>query len=74
MHRTSRISAEDFTRIAWILVDRHGADALWWADQAIDELDAKNDSYRAGAWRTLKSVVEDALEGRLARTSSVCVH
>lgn len=70
----SRITPEDFRSIAFVLVDRHGARALGYADQAVGEMEALGDDARAGAWRALKSVVEDALAGRLQRDGAIRLH
>lgn len=67
MQPRSRISPTDLAEIAWMLVDRHGGRARVYAAQAVDEMEAQGDSKRAGAWRALESVIEDALTGRLTR-------
>jgi hypothetical protein len=67
MQPRSRITPADLTEIAWMLVDRHGGRARDYALQAVDEMEAQGDERRAGAWRALGSVIEDALQGRLPR-------
>ena len=69
----SRITAEDIAQIAWMLVDRHGGDARLYAARAVGEMEAQGDAKRAGAWRALESVIEDALTGRLPR-AGVTMH
>lgn len=70
----ARITPADIRIIAFTLVDRHGAKALGLADQAVWELDEKGEQESADAWRALKSEIEDALCGRIARESAVSVH
>ncbi|MGJ3233080.1 MAG: hypothetical protein ACFE0P_14920 [Oceanicaulis sp.] len=72
--RASRITPADIRTIAFTLVDRHGARALGYADQAVVELDGKGERESADAWRALKSEIEDALTGRIVRGAGVSVH
>lgn len=68
------ITAQDMQQIAWTLVDLHGAQAIGVADQAACELDEEGCPESADAWRALRSVVEDAVAGRLARETAVILH
>ncbi|MEQ8404549.1 MAG: hypothetical protein RKE49_05580 [Oceanicaulis sp.] len=72
--RQSRITPADIRIIAFTLVDRHGAKALGYADQAVWELDGKGEQESADAWRALRSEIEDALTGRIAREGPLSVH
>lgn len=72
--RASRITPDDIRRIAWILVDRHGAQALGYADLAVEELDGKGEAVSADAWRALRSEIVDALDGRIGRDGPGAVH
>jgi hypothetical protein len=69
MEPRSRITPTDLAQIAWMLVDRHGGDARIYAARAVDEMEQQGDEKRAGAWRALESVIEDALTGRLSRAN-----
>lgn len=59
------ITADDLRSLANYLVDRHGPVAVDYADQAVFELEAQGEVIRADAWKALKSVVEDMVEGRM---------
>lgn len=74
MQTQTRITPEDIRQIAFTLVDRHGVKALGYADQAVGEMEELGDSPRADAWRALKSVVEDALAGRIGRDGGITLH
>lgn len=74
MQTQPHITPEDIRQIAFTLVDRHGAKALGYADQAVGEMEELGDDSRAEAWRALKSVVEDALAGRIARNGGLTLH
>jgi len=70
----SRITPDDLAQIAHLLVDRHGARAAILAGQAVAEMEAAGDAPRADAWRALRSVIEDAIEGRLPPAGSIRLH
>jgi hypothetical protein len=72
--RASRITPEDIRIIAFTLVDRHGAQALGYADQAVIELDDKGETESADAWRALRSEIQDALNGRILRETPIALH
>lgn len=68
------ITAQDMHQIAWTLVDLHGAQAIGVADQAAHELDGEGCPESADAWRCLRSVVEDAIAGRIDREFTGLLH
>lgn len=72
--RASRITPADIRIIAFTLVDRHGAQALGYADQAVCELEGKGEAESADAWRALRWEIQDALDGRIERESPILVH
>lgn len=63
----SRIGADDIANIAWVMVDRHGLRAPAEAERVIGELEAEGEAFSAECWRILKTMVEDALAGRMQR-------
>ena len=67
------ITPKDLHTLATRLVDRHGAVAISYADQAVSELEAIGEVERADAWRALRSVVIDVLAGRLV-SNEITVH
>jgi hypothetical protein len=69
-----QITVEDIRHIAWTLVDLHGSQAIGYADEAVTDLDTKGCPESADAWRALRSVMEDALAGRLDRDTELTVH
>jgi hypothetical protein len=68
------LTVEDFRQIAWTMVDLHGAQAIGYADEAVTDMDAQGQPEGADAWRALRSVMEDALAGRLEREGAIVVH
>lgn len=68
------ITAHDLKALADFLVDRHGEHAVWYADQAVRELETQGEEWRADAWRALRSVVVDLLAGRMSGPEAVTVH
>ena len=72
--RQSRITPEDIRIIAFTLVDRHGPEALGYADQAVIELDDKGETESADAWRALRWEIQDALDGRIVRETPIALH
>lgn len=68
------ITAEDIRQIAWTMVDLHGAQAIGYADEAATDMEADGQPEGAEAWRALRSVMEDALAGRLARDGAITLH
>ncbi len=51
------ITEDDYLQIAETLIRRHGANALHWADLAIDDLDTKGEQDSADHWRSLRDVI-----------------
>lgn len=74
MTPTVQITASDINHIAWTLVDLHGAQAIGYADDAITELEGQSLPESADAWRALRSIMEDALAGRLDRDDEITLH
>lgn len=72
--RPSRITPQDIRMIAFTLVERHGAQALGYADQAVWEMEDQGEAECADAWRALRSEIEDALSGRIVRCQPVRLH
>lgn len=72
--RASRITPDDIRNIAFTLVDRHGAQALGYADLAVEEMEEKGEAASAEAWRALRSEIEDALDGRIVRDRQIVLH
>lgn len=68
------ITAQDMHQIAWTLFDLHGAQAIGVAEQAAFELDEEGSPESADAWRILRSVVEDAVAGRIGREFAPVLH
>ena len=68
------ITVEDIRQIAWTMVDLHGSQAIGYADEAVCDLDEQGQPESADAWRALRSVMEDALAGRLDREAEITVH
>lgn len=68
------ITARDLTDIAFLLVDRHGPDAAFYATRAVQEMEDQGDEPRADAWRALRSFIEDAIEGRIERSAGDSLH
>lgn len=68
------LTVQDYRALAAYLVDRHGARALAYADQAIAELDAQGETRRAEAWRALRALVDDMVRGILAPRERITLH
>ncbi|WP_439635592.1 hypothetical protein [Oceanicaulis sp.] len=69
--RQSRITPLDIRAIAFTLVDRHGDQALNYADLAVTELEEKGEDESANAWRVLRWEIQDALAGVIGRESPI---
>jgi hypothetical protein len=65
--RLDFLPVDSLTKIAWALADTHGPHALGVADRTIAELELEGASVCADAWRGLRSLLEDVLDGRLGR-------
>ncbi|WP_240007369.1 hypothetical protein [Pseudaquidulcibacter saccharophilus] len=60
---------DSLTHIAWALFDVHGENALSVADNAICELEDDGSYGAADAWRSVKTLIEDVVCGRIDRES-----
>ena len=69
--RLDFLPVDSLAKIAWALADTHGARALTVADRTIEELELEGSDICADAWRGLRSLVEDVLEGRLGRDAPI---
>jgi hypothetical protein len=65
--RLDFLPVDSLAKIAWALADTHGNGALAVADRTIAELEDEDAPVVAQAWRGLRSVLEDVLEGRMGR-------
>ena len=72
-HR-SRITPEDIRHVATTLVERHGEKALDYADMAVGEMEDLQDTYRANAWKALRSGIVDVLDGRNPDGTRITLH
>jgi hypothetical protein len=68
------ITPDDLRMMAFTMVDRHGAEAALLAGQAVEEMRALGDETRTNAWQVLRSVIEDALDGRIERDQKLSMH
>lgn len=68
------ITPNDLRFMAFTMVDRHGENAVVLAGQAVDEMRALGDEPRTSAWQALRSVIEDALDGRINRNQDLTLH
>jgi hypothetical protein len=68
------ISPNDLRMMAFTMVDRHGEQATVLATQAVEEMRALGDMPRTDAWMALRSVIEDALDGRINRDQNLSIH
>ena len=65
------ITDHEINLLAAYMVDTHGRKALSYADTAVCELEEIGEKMRADAWRALRVVVEDMVEGRRTRDGQV---
>ncbi|ABS63283.1 conserved hypothetical protein [Parvibaculum lavamentivorans DS-1] len=65
------ITDHEINLLAAYMVDTHGRKALYYADTAVTELEQIGENMRADAWRTLRCVVLDMVEGRRSREGEV---
>jgi hypothetical protein len=65
--RLDFLPVDSLAKIAWALADTHGNSALAVADRTIADLEGEGAPVVADAWRGLRSVLEDVLEGRMSR-------
>ena len=69
-----RITADDLRHIAFTLIERHGAQALGFAELAVEEMEEKGETRSAAAWKALRSEIADALGGRIVRDRTIVLH
>jgi len=67
------ITAHELNLLAAYMVDTHGREALHFADIAVCELEEVGERQRAEAWRMLREIVLDMVEGRRMR-NGVMLH
>ena len=60
---------DSLTKIAWALFDVHGEKAINVAENAISELEVDGSFGAADAWRSVRTLVEDVVTGRIDRTT-----
>lgn len=65
------ITDREINLLAAYMVDTHGRKALSYADMAVLELEEIGEKMRADAWRMLRVVVEDMVEGRRSREGKI---
>jgi hypothetical protein len=65
------ITDHEINLLAAYMVETHGRKALSYADTAVCELEEIGEKMRADAWRALRVVVEDMVEGRRTRDGEV---
>jgi hypothetical protein len=65
--RLDFLPPDTLARIAWALADVHGQQAMQVADRTIVDLEESGEDIVADAWRSLRSVLEDVLAGRIGR-------
>lgn len=68
---SSKLTPEDYSRLASILINRHGSNALVWADKCIEDLEGKGETWRASAWRALKVFISHQIGAPAARPAAV---
>lgn len=68
------ITASDLHALAVYMRDRHGPHALTLADLAVGEMEAQGETERADAWRALRAVIGDLVDGRIAEEAAPTLH
>lgn len=58
------MTEHELNLLAAYMVDTHGRKAIQYADTAVSELELIGEELRADAWRSLRGVVLDMVEGR----------
>tara|TARA_R110000868_G_scaffold42158_18_gene143053 strand:- start:2682 stop:2888 length:207 start_codon:yes stop_codon:yes gene_type:complete len=58
------MTENELNLLAAYMVDTHGRKAIQYADTAVSELEQIGEALRADAWRSLRIVVLDMVEGR----------
>jgi hypothetical protein len=65
------MTQNELNLLAAYMVDTHGRKALQYADTAVEELEEIGERMRAEAWRMLRSVVLEMVEGRRSRAGDM---
>ena len=66
------LTEEDFRQVAERLVRRHGDNAVLWAELAMDDLQAKGESWRADAWRAVRDIAAEITRVEFNRQAPRC--
>jgi hypothetical protein len=61
------MTENELNLLAAYMVDTHGPKAIQYADTAVCELEQIGEMMRADAWRSLRGVVLDMVEGRRSK-------
>ena len=61
------MTENELNMLAAYMVDTHGHKAIQYAESAVAELEMIGETLRADAWRSLRGVVLDMVEGRRSK-------
>ena len=61
------MTENELNMLAAYMVDTHGRKAIQYAESAVSELEESGELLRADAWRSLRGVVLDMVEGRRSK-------
>lgn len=61
------MTENELNLLAAYMVDTHGRKAIQYADSAVEELEHIGENLRADAWRSLRGVVLEMVEGRRSK-------
>ena len=61
------MTENELNMLAAYMVDTHGYKAIQYAESAVSELEMIGETLRADAWRSLRGVVLDMVEGRRSK-------
>jgi hypothetical protein len=64
---THMMTENELNMLAAYMVDTHGRKAIQYAESAVSELEEIGELLRADAWRSLRGVVLDMVEGRRSK-------
>ncbi|MCE9651156.1 MAG: hypothetical protein K8R18_16170 [Parvibaculum sp.] len=65
------MTENELNLLAAYMVDTHGLKAIQYADTAVEELEQIGERLRAEAWRSLRGVVLDMVEGRRSKAGNM---
>ncbi|HEY4344771.1 MAG TPA: hypothetical protein VGN05_10525 [Parvibaculum sp.] len=65
------MTENELNLLAAYMVDTHGLKAIQYADTAVEELEQIGEQLRAEAWRSLRGVVLDMVEGRRSKAGNM---